>query len=118
MAGAPPPIVVIPPGTHPGAAGTVRAAGTVVTTLAALDTGGAISHILHGSDVTISDPTLPTVTVEASGLLAGGSANGSDPVTVTASDNSGIQKVELLDVSSPAAPCRVPQASRLAASAR
>jgi hypothetical protein len=72
-----------------------------------VDTGGAISDILHGSDVTINDPTAPTVTVEASGLLAGASVNGSDPVTVTASDNSGIQKVELLDVSNPAAPTLV-----------
>ncbi len=37
-----------------------------------VDTGGAISHILHGSDVTINDPTPPAVTVEASGLLASG----------------------------------------------
>jgi hypothetical protein len=72
-----------------------------------VDTGGAISHILHGSDVTISDPTAPTVTVEASGLVAGGSVAGSDPVTVTATDNSGIQKIELLDVSNPAAPAVV-----------
>ncbi|WP_028062533.1 carboxypeptidase-like regulatory domain-containing protein [Solirubrobacter soli] len=69
--------------------------------------GGAISHILHGSDVTISDPTAPTVTVEASGLLAGGARNGSDPVTVTASDNSGIRTIELIDVSNPAAPVLV-----------
>ena len=66
--------------------------------------GGGISHILHGSDITINDPTAPAVTVEASGMLAGGARSGSDPVTVTASDNSGIRKVELLDVSNPAAP--------------
>ena len=54
-----------------------------------VDTGGAISHILHGSDVTINDPTPPSVTVEASGLLAGGSRDGSDPVTLTATDASG-----------------------------
>ena len=36
-----------------------------------VDTGGAISHILFGSDMTINDPTAPTVTVEASGLVAG-----------------------------------------------
>jgi hypothetical protein len=66
--------------------------------------GGAISHTIHGSDVTINDPTAPAVTVEASGLLAGGARGGSDPVTLNASDNSGIRKVELLDVSNPAAP--------------
>ena len=43
-------------------------------------------------------------TVEASGLLAGGARSGSDPVTVTASDDSGIRKVELIDVTNPRAP--------------
>ena len=69
--------------------------------------GGGISHILHGSDVTINDPTPPAVTVEASGLLAGGARNGSDPVTVTATDGAGIRRVDLLDVTNPAAPAVV-----------
>ncbi|HEY6889688.1 MAG TPA: hypothetical protein VI300_17955, partial [Solirubrobacter sp.] len=72
-----------------------------------VDTGGAISHLLFGSDVTINDRTAPTVTVEASGLVAGSPVSGSDPVTITASDNSGIQRVELIDVSNPAAPATV-----------
>src|SRR4051794_17086452 len=66
--------------------------------------GGGISHILYGSDITIQDPTPPAVAVEASGMLAGGARSGSDPVILTASDNSGIRKVELLDVTNPAAP--------------
>jgi hypothetical protein len=66
--------------------------------------GGAISHVLHGSDVVVNDPTAPTVTVEGSGLLAVGGQSGSDPVTVTASDNSGIRKLQLIDVSNPADP--------------
>ncbi|HWK25580.1 MAG TPA: hypothetical protein VNS09_03405 [Solirubrobacter sp.] len=65
-----------------------------------VDTGGAISHLLWGADVTVSDTTKPALSVEASGLLAGGSRGGSDPVTITASDASGIRRVELLDVSS------------------
>jgi hypothetical protein len=69
-----------------------------------VDTGGAISHILHGSDVTINDATPPVVTVEASGLLASGGRDGSEPVTVTASDSAGIRRVELVDVTDPAAP--------------
>ena len=77
------------------------------TTDCSVAAGGAISHILHGSDVTINDPTAPAVTVEASGMLAGGARSGSDPVTVTATDNSGIRKVELIDVSNPAAPAVV-----------
>ena len=66
--------------------------------------GGRIDHLLHGSDITINDPTAPSATVEANGLLAGGARSGSDPVTLTASDNSGIRRVELIDVTNPAAP--------------
>ena len=69
--------------------------------------GGGITHILHGADVTINDPTPPSVTVEASGLLAGGPRSGSDPVTVTASDGAGIRKVELIDTTNPLAPAVV-----------
>ena len=72
-----------------------------------VDTGGGISHILHGSDVTINDPTPPALAVEASGLLAGGARSGSDPVTLTASDGAGIRRVELIDVTNPAAPAVV-----------
>ena len=42
-----------------------------------------------------------------SGLLAGGSRSGSDPVTVTASDGAGIRKVELIDTTNPLAPAVV-----------
>ena len=66
-----------------------------------------ISHILHGSDITINDPTPPALAVEASGLLSGGARNGSDPVTLTATDGAGIRRVELLDVTNPAAPALV-----------
>ena len=66
--------------------------------------GGAISHILHGSDITINDPTAPTRDRRGLGLLAGGPRNGSDPVTVSASDNAGIRRVELIDVTNPARP--------------
>ena len=41
--------------------------------------------------------------VEASGLLAGGRRAGSDPVTLDASDNGGIRRVEIVDVSAAAA---------------
>jgi hypothetical protein len=69
--------------------------------------GGRISHILWGSDVTINDPTPPTVSVEASGLLAGGARDGSDPVTLSASDGAGIRSVQLFDVTDPLAPTLV-----------
>jgi hypothetical protein len=66
--------------------------------------GGRIAHILHGSDVTIDDPTPPSVSVEAAGLLAGGARSGSDPVSLTATDGAGIRRVELFDVTNPLAP--------------
>ena len=68
---------------------------------------GGIAHVLYGSDVTISDPTPPTVSVEASGLLAGGPRDGSAPVTLTAGDGAGIRRVDLIDVTSPLAPAVV-----------
>jgi hypothetical protein len=64
-------------------------------------------NLIHGSDITINDPTAPNVTVEASGLLAGGARSGSDPVTLTATDNSGIRRVELIDITNRAAPVTV-----------
>ncbi len=59
--------------------------------------GSAIGHRIYSADVTVSDPTAPALTVEASGLLAGGQRDGSDAVTVTASDATGIRRVELVD---------------------
>ncbi len=43
--------------------------------------------------------------VEASGLLSGGARTGSDPVRIArATDNMGIRRAEILDVTDPAAP--------------
>jgi hypothetical protein len=69
--------------------------------------GGGIADTLYGADVTIDDPTPPAVSVEASGLLAGGSRDGSDPVTLSATDGAGIRRVDLIDVTNPAAPAVV-----------
>jgi hypothetical protein len=60
---------------------------------------GGISHLLYGARVVVSDPTLPSASIEASGLLSGGRRAGSDPITLDASDNGGIRRVEILDVS-------------------
>ena len=62
--------------------------------------GGRVYHVLHGADVTVNDPERPVPTISAEGLLAGGPRHGSDPVVVTASDNAGIRRVELVDVTS------------------
>jgi hypothetical protein len=61
--------------------------------------GGRIYHVLYGTDITINDPQPPVPTVTAEGLLAGGPRNGSDPVVLSATDNVGIRRVELIDVS-------------------
>jgi len=65
---------------------------------------GRVFHVLYGIDVTIDDPQPPTPTVAAEGLLAGGPRNGSDPVVLGATDNAGIRRVELHDVTVPGAP--------------
>ncbi len=66
--------------------------------------GGRIFNVFYGAKVTVSDPTPPaTASVEASGLLAGGQRDGSDPVTVSATDNAGIKRLEIIDATDPAA---------------
>ena len=62
--------------------------------------GGRVFHVLYGTDVTVNDPQRPVPTVGAEGLLAGGSRHGADPVVVSATDNAGIRRVEILDVTS------------------
>lgn len=60
--------------------------------------GGQIQHQILGAAVTVIDNGAPAATVAATGLLAGGQRNGSDPVTVNASDASGIKRVEIIDL--------------------
>ena len=61
--------------------------------------GGGISHLLYGAQVVLNDPTLPAAGIEASGLLSGGRRNGSDAITLDATDNGGIRRVEVIDLS-------------------
>ena len=74
-----------------------------VNTPCSVASGGGISHLLSGAQVVLNDPTLPVASIEASGLLAGGPRPGSDPVTLDASDNGGIKRVEIVDVTNNAA---------------
>jgi hypothetical protein len=60
--------------------------------------GGRVYHVLYGADITVNDPQPPVPTVAAEGLLAGGPRHGSDPVVLSATDNAGIRRVELIDV--------------------
>ena len=69
-----------------------------VNTACSVAAGGGISHLLSGAQIVLNDPTLPAASIEASGLLAGGARSGSDPVTLDATDNGGIRRVEILDV--------------------
>jgi hypothetical protein len=66
--------------------------------------GGRVFHVLYGVDMTIDDAQPPSATVAAEGLLAGGPRGGADPVVLQAADNAGIRRVELHDVTDPAAP--------------
>ena len=69
-----------------------------VNTPCSVAAGGGISHLLAGARVVLNDPTAPSASIEASGLLAGGSHSGVDPITFDASDNGGIRRVEIIDV--------------------
>ena len=60
--------------------------------------GGGISHLLSGAQVVLNDPTTPSASIEASGLLAGGQRSGADAITLDADDNGGIRRVEVVDV--------------------
>jgi hypothetical protein len=59
---------------------------------------GRVYHVLSGISVTVLDNQNPAPTVAAEGLLASGARPGSDPVVVSATDNAGIRRVELIDV--------------------
>ena len=61
--------------------------------------GAHIANNVRGAEIDVNDPTPPRdLTVDASGLLAGGEVAGSDPVRVKVSDPSGVRKVEIFDI--------------------
>jgi hypothetical protein len=61
---------------------------------------------LFGSRVTITDNTVPALSAPTagSGLLAPGARSGDEPVTFSATDNVGIRRAELVDVTDAANP--------------
>lgn len=63
-----------------------------------LPAGDQVQHQILGAVLTVTDSGAPDPTVAATGLLAGGQRHGSDPVTVSATDASGIRRVEIVDV--------------------
>jgi len=70
-----------------------------VNTACSVAAGGGISNLISGAQVVLNDPTVPVASIEATGLLAGGARPGSDPVELDATDNGGIRRVEIVDVS-------------------
>ena len=71
--------------------------GSVDTACTVAPSGG-IAHLLSGAQVVLNDPTAPAADVSASGLLAGGARSGADAVTLDATDNGGIRRVQIIDV--------------------
>jgi hypothetical protein len=71
--------------------------GTVNTACTVAPAGG-ISHLISGAQIVLDDPTAPAASIEASGLLAGGPRSGADAVTLDATDNGGIRRVEILEL--------------------
>jgi hypothetical protein len=68
---------------------------------------GDVQHEeILGSKVTIDDPVVPSVTAVADGqgLLAPGLRAGDEPITFSATDNSGIRRAEIVDVTDAAHP--------------
>jgi hypothetical protein len=59
-----------------------------------------------GSRITIDDPVVPSVTAVAAGqgLLAPGLRAGDEPITFSATDNTGIRRAEIVDVTDAAQP--------------
>jgi hypothetical protein len=59
-----------------------------------------------GSKITVDDPIVPSVTAvaDAQGLLAPGLRSGDEPITFSATDNSGIRRAEIVDVTDAAHP--------------
>jgi hypothetical protein len=59
--------------------------------------GGGVANLVNGAQIVLNDPTAPAASIEASGLLSGSQHSGSDPVTLDATDNGGIRRVEIVD---------------------
>lgn len=84
-------------------------AGCWVSTGCTLDPSSLAQLHLIGSKVTIQDAVPPVMSgVQAgAGLLAPGVRSGNEPVTFSASDNSGIRRAELVDVTDASNPAVV-----------
>ena len=71
-----------------------------------MDAGDVQLEEILGSRVTINDPVVPSLTAVAAGqgLLAPGVRSGGEPITFSATDNTGIRRAEIVDVTDAANP--------------
>ena len=76
------------------------------TTACSLRNDANVHTVLFGARVVVTDSSRPAVRLGAGGLLEGASRGGDEAVTFTASDNVGIRRAELIDVT-PGGPARV-----------
>jgi hypothetical protein len=74
-----------------------------------LSTAAQVFFELYGSRITITDNTAPSLgaPTAGSGLLAPGVRSGDEPITFSASDNVGIRRAEIVDVTDAANPAVV-----------
>jgi hypothetical protein len=70
------------------------------TTACSLRNDANVFTTLYGAIVTVADGTNPAVSADGSGLLGGGSHGGDEGVRFSASDNVGVRRAELLDLTS------------------
>jgi 5-hydroxyisourate hydrolase-like protein (transthyretin family) len=77
--------------------------------------GGTVSPRIRGAEIKVTDDVAPGLSVEAAGLLAGGTRTGLEAVWLRASDNAGIRRVQVLDVTDPRTPQVVAEEDYLAA---
>jgi hypothetical protein len=79
------------------------------TAVCSLGPSDMVQTQLIGSRVTIDDAQPPVLSAvkAATGLLAPGARSGDEPVTLSAADNSGIRRAELVDVTDAAHPAVV-----------
>jgi hypothetical protein len=76
------------------------------TAVCSLGASDSVQTQLIGSRITIDDPVPPVVSGPdpGKGLLAPGTRSGTEPVTFSATDNSGIRRAEIVDVTDAANP--------------
>ena len=63
---------------------------------------GTFYNAMFGAVVTVADSTRPGVATKAGGLFAPGSQGGDEGAVFTATDNVGIRRAELIDLTVPA----------------